>query len=165
MPRFIDLTGQVFGRLVVVRQNAHKGAKTAWLCQCSCGKTSVAQSSDLRMGKHRSCGCLQRDVVTDHGETRWGGGRTPEYSVWDAMRQRCTNPNNPVYRHYGGRGITVCERWMHSFRDFLADMGRRPTTKHSIDRIDNDGNYEPGNCRWATQQEQCNNTRRNKKNR
>jgi hypothetical protein len=110
-----------------------------------------------------SCGCFQQEQAskanTTHGDSRRNGKRTPEYQAWTGMIKRCSNPSEIGFRHYGGRGIKVCERWRHSFPNFLADMGRKPSPKHSIERNDNDGNYEPSNCRWATQKEQIHNKR------
>lgn len=132
-----------------------------WVCQCDCGNIAFAQTSDLRAGRHRSCGCLRVDVMTRHGGTNHGGGRTPEYRSWMSMKARCLDSDHDSYKWYGGRGITICDRWLASFEAFLADMGARPSLKHSIDRINNDGNYEPGNCRWATANEQAQNQRHN----
>ena len=105
---------------------------------------------------------MSRPIVSRHGHAR-GGRQTTEYSAWLGMKKRCTKPNNSRYGSYGGRGITVCKRWMDSFQAFLADMGLKPSPDLSIDRIDNDGNYEPGNCRWATKEEQSSNKRRGRK--
>jgi hypothetical protein len=113
----------------------------------------------LKRGWTQSCGCLQKDRAKDnakHGKTG-----SPEYHAWSAMIQRCTNPKTKQYKDYGGRGIRVCQKWKCSFESFYADMGPRPSKAHSIDRKDNDGNYEPGNCRWATEREQKMNTRQN----
>jgi len=121
-------------------------------------------------GKTRSCGCRIIQVLTangyamrQHGESKSvGRAASPEYRTWDGMKERCRNPNHKAYANYGGRGISVCERWL-DFESFLLDMGRRPSPTHSIDRINNDGNYEPGNCRWATRDEQNRNQRRRTK--
>ena len=114
---------------------------------------ATTKLASLRGGVSLSCGCLQREIATTHGESRVGA-YTPEYNAWSSMRRRCAARSGDKFRRYGARGITVCDRWRESFENFLADMGRKPTPKHSIDRVDNDGNYEPSNCRWATAKEQ-----------
>jgi hypothetical protein len=151
---FANITGQVFGRLTVLSlAKTKKGYGAYWKCRCECGQEITVLGKCLRRGTTKSCGC--RPAGWKHG---FHGTRA--HACWCNMIERCRNENLPTYRNYGGRGIRVCERWMN-FTNFLADMGDPPTAKHSIDRINNDGNYEPGNCRWATQQEQCNNTRQN----
>ena len=157
MATAIDLIGQKFGRLTVLGRGANKGAKVKWICQCECGRVTASGSSDLRLGKSTACRICSN---VKHGSTRHGvGAVTREYRTWLTMNQRCRNPNATGFSHYGGRGITICERWA-DFRNFLADMGPRPEGT-SLDRIDNDGNYEPGNCRWATRHEQNLNKRHN----
>ena len=166
MPAPIDLRGQKFGRLTVVRRNGHAvspagNSTRLWLCLCDCGAEVNVRSTSLRFGVSNSCGCLQREVnvrrSTVHGHHR-RGATTTEYHSWAGMLQRCTNPAAEKWQIYGGRGIQVCERWQ-SFDNFYADMGKKPSSKYSIDRIDNDGHYEPGNCRWATAKEQRANQR------
>ncbi len=138
-------------------------------CLCDCGKPTTARTNSLLTGNTKSCGCLQRASVrarnTTHGQAQ-RSGRHPDYPVWANMLKRC-NPDgdreSDEYKNYAGRGITVCERWRSSFAAFLEDMGPRPGPEYSIDRKDNSGNYEPGNCRWATDSEQMNNTRRNRR--
>jgi hypothetical protein len=156
------MLGLTFGRLTVVERAENYRRLAQWLCECECGGSAVVRGSSLRSGQTRSCGCLalehtrsiQREPT--HGHTR-GGLKHPLYAAWAAMRQRCQNPAHHGYANYGGRGITVCERW-RDFGAFLADMGERPEGL-TLDRIDNDGNYEPGNCRWATALEQRHNQR------
>lgn len=162
MGRFQDLTGQRFARLVVIGRDANRGAKVVWRCKCDCGKIVAARASDLTLGKHRSCGCLQIESVTTHNYTS-EGVIMREYRIWTAMRQRCNNPKNTHYERYGGRGIKVCDRWNSSFENFIADMGYTPTPLHTLDRVNNDGNYEPSNCKWATRKEQAQNRTNNPK--
>lgn len=130
-------------------------------CRCDCGDMRVYRLYSLRNGNTRSCGCLASEEFGKGCKTHGGSG-LPEYVIWLGIRSRCTNLNNDAWKHYGGRGIKVCEKWQESFEAFLADMGRRPSDEHSIDRFpNNNGDYEPGNCRWATAKEQMRNTRVN----
>jgi hypothetical protein len=158
----IDLTGQRFGLLTAVERvhYSDRASSSYWRCACDCGNEAVIHSYHLRLGIRPSCGCSR----STHGHSK----RT-EYAVWNGMIQRCTNPRYPEFHNYGGRGIKVCDRWLNGedgkfgIECFLVDMGPRPAGL-SIDRIENDGNYEPGNCRWATQATQCQNTRRTRLN-
>ena len=160
-----DLIGLRFGRLVAQsRGEAGHGGRVRWSCVCDCGGTALAFCGDLRSGHTGSCGCLKNEEIAarstaraTHGHAR-ANKRTTEYLSWAAMRQRCYKPATRGYEYYGGRGITVCDRWS-DFVAFLSDMGPKPSPKHSIDRINVDGNYEPGNCRWATGAEQQANKR------
>jgi hypothetical protein len=145
------MRGKRFGRLLVLRErdNIVGDGRARWLCKCDCGKLHEAFGYNLRQGGVLSCGCLQIERSgrpTEHGLTD-----SREYSSWKSMLQRCTNPKAPDYSRYGGKGITVCDRWK-DFKNFLADMGNRPHD-HVLDRINNKGNYEPSNCRWATYSE------------
>lgn len=150
MTRMTDISGMRFGLYLVIRQAGAKDGNARWLCRCECGRERVVAGHALRRGESRSCGCAQR-----HGEMK-----NRSYRVWVAMKGRCLNPTNKDYKYYGARGITVCHRWRTSFLNFLADMGERPEGM-SLDRINNDGHYEPSNCRWATAHEQGGNRRCN----
>lgn len=154
MTRTQDKTGQRFGKWTVLGLS-HINIQAYWRVRCDCGREAVVAGGPLKQGKSRSCRPCSSRI---HGAAK-KDTRTPEYRSWAAMIQRCNNPRNKNFAYYGGRGILVCERWQHSFAQFLADMGPRPSPKHSIDRINNDGGYEPGNCRWATQEQQKGNKR------
>lgn len=156
--RTIDLTGNRYGRLVVVRMVGRVNGRTMVDCLCDCGKTSIIWSNALRRGVTTSCGCKWTESITTHGRSS-----SPEYDCWVSLIARCYNPRTRGYHNYGGRGITVCDRWRgeKGFERFLEDMGNKPSTQHSIDRVDNNGNYDPANCRWATPKEQCGNIRSN----
>ncbi len=156
--KLIDRVGQRYERLVVVERAPNKSERDTnarWLCQCDCGNTCIAYGQDLQRAKFKSCGCLNAEQIVKHGKSR-----SHVYAVWKQMIQRCENPKCPAFHNYGGRGIAVSEEW-HDFPTFLADMGDRPAG-YSLDRADNDKGYSKGNCRWATQSEQLNNTRRNR---
>jgi hypothetical protein len=160
--RLKDLTGQRFGRLVITGFAEMRGAWSWWNALCDCGRRTTVKSGALNIGDVRSCGCLAAERAAELAKSNitHGASYTAEYSIWRGMKDRCGNPNAPKYNLYGGRGIVVCERWAQSFETFLAYMGKRPSPKHSIDRYPNgDGNYEPGNVRWATPSEQNSNRR------
>lgn len=172
-----NLLGKTFGRLLVVAEaGTHRSRRAIWLCRCECGNEKEICSAELLRGATKSCGCLQRDIATQmviercttHGEA----GRvvvTPEYRAWRGAKQRCTNPNIKSWADYGGRGISMAPEWLNSYETFLAYIGRKPEGRdargrslYSLDRFpNNDGNYEPGNVRWATRKQQANNKRNN----
>ena len=162
-----DLIGKRFGRLTVLaRTTAPEGRpkKAFWLCRCDCGGEARAVSNTLTSGHTQSCGCLQRERISAAAKISsrtHGMSDHPLWSTWAAMRSRCRNPNATGYHRYGGRGIRVCERW-NDFPSFVADVGERPSPDHTLDRIRNDGDYEPGNVRWATKEQQSANMRNNR---
>lgn len=157
-----NLTGQVFSRLTVVERAGSINKKAAWRCRCECGSIVIVKSDNLKSGNTKSCGCQKREstIKTMKRIKRTHGlSHTSEYRIWVHIKQRCLNPQYATYPDYGGRGITVCDAWSESFETFYRDMGPRPSLEHSIDREDVNGNYEPGNCRWATEEIQANNKR------
>lgn len=159
MSKLIDLTGQRFGRLVVVERAESKNKNSSWLCKCDCGKQTVVSAPNLKSGATRSCGCGLQEATIERS-TKHGGRYTKLYAVWIAMKDRCNNSNNKQFDDYGGRGIRVCKEWIDDFSAFqkwaLANGYKGGLT---IDRKDNDKGYAPDNCQWVTSKEQNNNRR------
>lgn len=165
----IDLIGKKFGRLTVIKRSAKCIRSGMWLCGCECGNWRIVRGSDLKSGNTRSCGCYRRELIRQrnrsrliHGCTPRASGPIPEYTAWANAKKRCFYFQHKYYKNYGGRGITMCKQWRNSFGAFFAYIGRRPPGL-TLDRVNNDGNYEPGNIRWATRKQQQNNTRRNRR--
>ncbi len=157
-PKFLDLRNKRFGRVLVEGYLGKRGKASLWFCRCDCGQTRHVPTGTLRSG-YKSCGCIKREYWAARHRTH-GKTDSREFRNWQGMIDRCFNANSSDWNEYGGRGITVCERWLgqNGFANFLLDMGTRPSIQHSIDRFPNrDGNYEPGNCRWATKKEQSQN--------
>lgn len=161
MGKFIDITGQIFGQLTVLYRQpsfVQKGSGAYWMCRCACGDFTTVSGSNLKTGSVKGCGCLRgQDSRPIHGMTA-----SPEYNSWHAMKSRCLYPSHEAYHRYGGRGITICDRWLNSFENFYADLGPRPEGT-TLERINNNDGYHKDNCKWATRKEQSNNTCTNKK--
>lgn len=162
---FSDLTGHRFHRLTVIQRNGvDRNRNVRWLCRCDCGNEITTRGFALTGGQTKSCGCYMRDVnarlIRDRSVTH-DLSQSPEYKIYQAIIQRCTNPKNKSYKDYGGRGILLCDRWRQGFENFISDVGRRPTKSHLLDRRNNNGHYEPGNVHWTSRIRQGRNKRNN----
>ncbi len=154
-----DLIGQRFGRLVVISSaGSSKHQKRTWSCQCDCGVKIITTTGDLRNGTTKSCSCIQKEWALIANKSH-GMSNSPEYEVWIGMKKRCLNKSQASFKNYGGRGIRVCKRWIESFEGFIKDMGHRPSDDHTIERVDPNGDYEPGNTVWLPSKMQALNKR------
>lgn len=160
--KYEDLTGKIFGRWNVLKLIGKKGAYYQYECICKCGIKKNVFSNALKHGKSKSCGCLHREITSEVFK-KHGLINSSEYNSWDSMKQRCCNENNSRYTKYGGKGIKVCRRWLgrNGFKNFINDMGLKPSLKHTIERVNNKKGYSPDNCKWATKKEQNRNNSRN----
>lgn len=165
MPKFIngrkDRIGDIYGKLTVIEYGGSINKKVSvWVCKCECGNIVSVRGGNLNTGNTISCGCISAELISNLSK-KHGLSGTSEHSIWAGMKSRCLNKNNSAYENYGGRGIAICDRWLESFENFLEDMGERPSINLTLDRINNDGNYEKNNCRWGTKKEQSENRRSN----
>lgn len=162
MAQLVDLVGKRFDRLLVLERKGSVCNHARWRCRCDCGGEALVTTSHLNRGHTRSCGCVRKEIASRQGKASATHGMTgtPLYKIWVGIKTRCSNPRVQEFKNYGGRGIMMCARWRDSFEAFVEDMGPRPTSKHSIERVDNDGNYEPDNCIWLEKRLQGRNTRR-----
>jgi len=160
----LDLTGKKCGRLTVIqREGSNKHKQAIWRCLCECGNETIVVASKLKSGYTQSCGCLQRERTSKASKIHGLSSKTSEYHIWAAMMQRCENTNNVDYEYYGARGIKVCERWK-TFANFIVDMGKKPSEKHTLERKDNNKGYNKGNCVWENRTTQARNQRLRKDN-